>query len=290
MVCICTMMKSYKHSVLLLLMVFSFISCMWMKQQEKQPNIVVGEIADLHSDRFSGKSWRKGLDDPTDFMHRTGFGIYFLEKYDDKKIPVLFINGIYSSPQAWELFFKGIDRKLYQPWFFSYPTGISLSKSAQLLNKLVKGLHEVYGFKKMYVTAHGTGGLVGRAFILDNRDDESQDYLDAFIAIATPWGGVTRRSVMMLEISNDNPALIDVRTGSSFLKTIFSKKMDITLDYYIFLAYRGGKNSFGSLSSQLNIQVQSEAVKEYGFHEDYLSILSSGEVLQRYNKILALTN
>ncbi len=284
--------KMFKYFVAPMLTVVLLNSCIFRETREATTHIVVGEVADLSHDRFSEKSWQKGFYKPEEFVKATGIGIYFLEKYDARKIPILFINGMNGSPQLWELFFNTLNRDRYQPWFFSYPTGMSLGESAELLTQLLEGLREIYGFEEMYLTAHGTGGLIARAAIIKNLKEESFNYITVFISIATPWGGYRTAAEEVLDSTEAIPSLVDLKPDSQFIRSLYSKRMGFNLDHYMFVAYGAGMHTLGPmggapLKSQLYYTAQTEAVKEYGFYEDYLGILGSADVVGRYNKILA---
>lgn len=55
--------------------------------------IALGDIADLDDSRFSSARGQEGLWQPAGFPLDSGVGIYFLEKYDPNRIPVLFVYG-----------------------------------------------------------------------------------------------------------------------------------------------------------------------------------------------------
>lgn len=106
-----------------------------------------------------------------DFATVGPVGIFFLDKYDPNRIPVLFVYGAAGSAQDWRSFFDKIDRRKYQPWFSHYPTGRDLAESGSSLNRSVMLLQSYYGFRKIHVVAHSMGGLVSRDFILKNLDE-----------------------------------------------------------------------------------------------------------------------
>ena len=291
--CKFTPMDLFSYLGVPLLAMVLLTSCIFGKTQDTKTHVVIGEVADLNNKIFSEKSWQKGFYKPDEFAKETGVGIYFLEEYDPRKVPVLFINGINGSPQLWHLFFNGMDRKRFQPWFFSYPTGMSLTESTGLLNELLEGLRKAYGFNEMYITAHGTGGLLARAAILMHRREEHPNYITVFVSIATPWGGYKNEAAGELDLTDTIPSLVDIRTDSQFLRSLYRKRMGFSLDHYLFVAYGTGRLSVGpmggppNLKTQLYSPAQIEAEKEYGFYENYLGILGSEEVVRKYNKILA---
>jgi pimeloyl-ACP methyl ester carboxylesterase len=62
-------------------------------------------------------------------------GLFQLEPYDPSKIPVVFVHGLLSRPEAWTQAINGLlgdptIRKKYQFWLFLYPTGLPVWRSA----------------------------------------------------------------------------------------------------------------------------------------------------------------
>ena len=131
-------------------------------------SLAMGTVTTFDNEIFSEKYAEMGYWQPVSFVKKVGFGIYFLEEFDEDKIPILFVHGAVATPKVWENMIKGIDRNKYQPWLFYYPTGIPLVKSSNALNLIIKNLHNKYQFKNLYVTAHSMGGLVTRSFIMYN--------------------------------------------------------------------------------------------------------------------------
>jgi hypothetical protein len=61
---------------------------------ERRPLPVwVGEVTDLGDERFSAESGSMGLWQPFEFLANVGIGVFLLEPYDAKRIPVLFVSG-----------------------------------------------------------------------------------------------------------------------------------------------------------------------------------------------------
>lgn len=69
------------------------------KTQLDLPNIQAGEIVSLEDRRFSYKNAEKGLWQPNKFLRKVGGGVFFLELFDPKKIPVVFVHGVGGSPR-----------------------------------------------------------------------------------------------------------------------------------------------------------------------------------------------
>lgn len=155
----------------------------------------------LHNDRKIGKTsqtlasdwtapnaflWKMcDLDDlkiqnvlmPERFMEETG--IYFLQPYDPKKIPLVLVHGLVSSPDAFKNMINDIApepwfREKYQIWLYSYPTGnpwiFSSMKFRELMREActyarTKG--DDTNLNRMVVVSHSMGGLITRSSVTD---------------------------------------------------------------------------------------------------------------------------
>jgi pimeloyl-ACP methyl ester carboxylesterase len=110
-------------------------------------------------------------------------GLYMLEPYDENKIPVLMVHGLWSSPLTWmEMFndlrsFPGV-RDHYQFWFYLYPTGEPFWISARQLREDMNHMRDTLdparqtgALDQMVVVGHSMGGLVSRLQVTDSGDD-----------------------------------------------------------------------------------------------------------------------
>ena len=106
-------------------------------------------------------------------------GIYFVTPYDPNKIPIVFVHGLVSSPDAFknivnELVPEPWFRKNYQIWLYNYPTGNPWIYSSM---KFREKMREAIAYartkgpdtnlNRMVVVAHSMGGLVSRSSITD---------------------------------------------------------------------------------------------------------------------------
>jgi len=250
-----------------------------------------GDITDLDDERFSEEYGRKGFWEPTSFFKELGGNIFFLEEYDPKKTPILFIHGATGTPKGWKYFIKHIDRTRFQPWFFYYPTGARIDSMSYLLLWKLVNLQTKYKFSKIYITAHSMGGLVARSFIINY--GQQFPYVKLFISLATPWGGDRMAEYGVQQSPVVIPSWRDMQPEGDFIKSLYRKKMPKSISFYMFCGYKGDRNPFGSnndgtiaLSSLLDYRPQSEAKMNYSFNEDHASIVFSKEVLSQYNTIL----
>ena len=128
--------------------------------------IVAGELVTLDDERFSVESASSGMWEPMRSSLERGLGVYFLEPYDPRRVPVLFVHGIGGSPLDFRATIAALDRGRFQPWVFSYPSGVRLERAAEGLAGLVEGLARERGFSRLVITAHSMGGLVARGAVL----------------------------------------------------------------------------------------------------------------------------
>ena len=104
-------------------------------------------------------------------------GIHMLDPYHPRKIPVVLVHGLMSSPETWVHMFNDLkgDRRLrqnYQFWFFIYPTGLPIIYSASLLRHDLMELRETFdptgsnqNFDEMVIVGHSMGGLLTRLMV-----------------------------------------------------------------------------------------------------------------------------
>lgn len=247
----------------------------------------VGEKADLDDPQFAATRGEDGLWTPATFAMKGGFGIYFLERYDPAKIPVIFVHGAAGSPQDWRYAMERIDRNLYQPWFYVYPSGLRLDAAATALDRGIGQLHERYGFKRLHVAAHSMGGLVARRFIQMNVIDGGNDYIRTFVSYSSPWGGHEAAAMGVKYAPEVVPSWRDMAKGSEFLDHLFDKRLKGRVDHHLFYSHKATKSRIlppendgtVSVASQTRKEAVKDAVGVRGFDEDHLSILSSKEAL-----------
>ena len=261
---------------------------------KRKSSTSAGAIANLNDPVFSAEYGLSGFWTPLEFFKRVGCNIYFLEPYDAKKTPILFVHGAAGSPQDWLYFIKNIDRSLYQPWIFYYPSGARLDTISFLLRTKLYSLYRKYQFESLYVVAHSMGGLVSRSAIIEK--DNFHDTLKLFVSISTPWGGEQRAKTGVESSPAVIPSWKDVVPDSEFIKRVFATKLDPAIRYYLFFGHKGGGSMFRqnndntvTLESMLDLRAQADALKVAGLNEDHVSILSSPEMMAQFKAVLAST-
>src|SRR5262249_37451897 len=117
-------------------------------------------------------------------------GLYLLEPYDPKKIPVLFVHGIGGTPQEFRTLIAALDHTRFQPWVFYYQSGSRLDVVATMLTQLFVRLRTRLGFERAVGIAHSMGGLVTRAFILPDFETNATHVVRTYVTISSPLGGM----------------------------------------------------------------------------------------------------
>lgn len=112
---------------------------------------------------------------PERFTDETG--LYFLQPYDPEKIPLVFVHGLVSSPDAFKNMINELSpepwfRKKYQIWLYNYPTGNPWAYSAMNFRAKMgqaAGYARARGgsatLDRMIIVAHSMGGLLVRASV-----------------------------------------------------------------------------------------------------------------------------
>lgn len=113
-----------------------------------------------------------------------------LQPYDPDKIPVVFVHGLLSRPEAWaraanELLADPVIRERYQFWFFSYPTGLPVWASTAVLRRELDRFQEELGGVKnnpnlndMVLVGHSMGGLISSLMVREGGKRLWQQFSD----------------------------------------------------------------------------------------------------------------
>ena len=241
-----------------------------------------GQVLKIYHEYFSLENAQTGYWNPSSFMKVFGAHIYMTEEYNPHKIPLLFVHGTEGSPYNWVYLYMRLDRSLYQPWFFYYPSGIRLNLAAALLNEELRELQKKYGFQKMGIIAHSVGGLTTRSFLTRFVSDKQNNFIKLFVTLATPWSGFGIADASQVMIHKSIPAWVDLGTQSPFIKTTLENRLPPNVRHYIFY----GKNDKHCGSKATDERAVACAVETFAFHCDHTSILSDRKVFLKFNEIL----
>jgi pimeloyl-ACP methyl ester carboxylesterase len=263
---------------------------------------VKGDVVDLSDSRFGPKSGELGLWRPIDFMYDVGAGIYFLQEYDPKRIPVLFVHGVSGYPQSFSDLIDHLDADRFQPWFYFYPSGGALPKIAAHLSQLVVELQAQHDFERLFVVAHSMGGLVTRGFLLYHDEVTQEEYLPLFVSISTPWGGHAAAQTGIDHAPVVVYSWIDVAPGSEYLRRLFFRdpetleqhlRLPDYMSYHLIFGFKRNAMLPGesddqvvTVASELRLEAQEEADSILGIDTNHTEILRHPATIERLNAIL----
>jgi len=110
-------------------------------------------------------------------------GLYMLEPYDPRRIPVVMVHGLWSSPLTWMEMFNDLRafpeiRDRYQFWFYLYPTGQPFWESAAQMRETLADVQRTLdpqdqnpALDQMVLVGHSMGGLVSRMQTIESGQD-----------------------------------------------------------------------------------------------------------------------
>ena len=257
----------------------------------------LGEVVTLDDPRFADDAAAASMWKFYDFVVAGRAGIYFLEPYDPKRIPVLFVHGINGTPRNFRTMIAKLDRKRFQPWVVYYPSGARLDTLVTWLDELYTRLEVSLKFDTAVVVAHSMGGLVSRGFVLRHHETSARDPIREFVTISSPLGGMESAGKGV----EDSPVVVRswyaLAPNSDYLDALFyadpgknmrRRRLPDTLAYHMLFGVKGGCSSDGvvAIASQLRPEAQEEAVSLRGFDETHTGILDAPAAVAHLNAIL----
>jgi pimeloyl-ACP methyl ester carboxylesterase len=254
-----------------------------------------GAITSLDNQKFSQENGVMSFWEPLRFLGLDIAGLYFLENYDPRKTPVLFIHGAGGNPGEWRLIIEKLDRQRFQPWVLFYPSGLRLDVNRQWVSNALAKLQQQYQPTRIHIVAHSMGGLLAGGIVTRLEESGHGDLLGTLVTLSTPWGG---HELAATGVSNSPavvPAWFDMVPGSRYQQLIFAAPWPKHLTYHLIFSHRGGYNVMSggntdgvvSFDSQLSSPAQERAASIRGFAEDHTSILASEAVAARLATVLA---
>jgi pimeloyl-ACP methyl ester carboxylesterase len=261
-----------------------------------------GVVTTFDDPRFKQEYATDSLWRPYDFIFDVGPGVYFLEPYDARKIPVLFVHGINGTPNNFRALVERLDRTKYQPWMYYYPSGLHLAGLADHLDQTMKNLQLKHGFTQYHLIAHSMGGLVSRGFLLRNQTGGSRARVPLYITISAPWAGHKAAQAGVDYAPGVVYVWTDMAPQSAYLTDLFftthdgapvHRPLPAGVQHHLLFSFksRGAmsgecSDSTVTLASQLYEGAQKDASRLYGFDETHMSILDSIETSRLVNRLL----
>jgi pimeloyl-ACP methyl ester carboxylesterase len=255
--------------------------------------IAMGDIVPLDDLRFSSAAGSGGIWRPFDFLSQNATGIYFMEPYDPRCIPVIFVYGIGGSPRDWSYLISDINTNKYQPWFFHYPSGMRLSRVANALAASLEILKERHGFTQCDVVAHSMGGLVSYAAIYEAVAEEGADFIPRFVSISTPWDGHEAAALGVRYLKKPVPSWLDVAPGSDFLASLYTDRLPAGTRHDLIYGeiptapgVEGKDDGVVTVKSELDPRIRKNAASVSHLPYGHVQILSQPETLKQVETFL----
>jgi uncharacterized alpha/beta hydrolase family protein len=248
----------------------------------------IGRVISLDDPMFSRKNSTMGLWRPFDFGKQVGGGLLFLQDYDANKTPVLFVHGLSGSPSEFKTIIEQLDKDKFQPWVLYYPSGLPLEfVNDYLLSSLIE-LQRKHGFEHFQLISHSMGGLITRTFLREHEKANTKFKVSLYVTINSPFYGIKSAASGV----KSSPIVVaswrDLATGSDYIKAANRWTIPKSLPFHLFFSYLPGEDCDGnvSMSSQLSLSLQNEAVRIYGSQASHTGILTKPDFIERLTKIM----
>lgn len=249
-----------------------------------------GRVTRLSDPMFSRAYANMGLWRPLTFSEKVGGGLFLLEQWREKRIPVIFVHGIKGTPLDWERVIKRMDRDNFQPIVMHYPSGLPLDIVSEFMLNLVNRLQTKHGFGEFYVVAHSMGGLVTRSFVKKYLAGDNPARVGLVMTVNSPMLGIesaTGVNYLPREFPVV-PAWRDVASGSDFIEALHEWPWPRDIPYHLVFSYLEDQAGDGvvSLHSQIPRSLQKEAAGMHGFEAGHAELLKKKEFTREFNRIL----
>ncbi len=250
----------------------------------------IGQVTTLDDPRFTRDNYNLGLWKPFDFLEVAEGGLFFLQEYQQVKVPVLFVHGVMGGPTDWKAVIESLDKDRFQPWVFYYPSGLRLDIISDYLVEAVSRLQNKYGFSRFNIIAHSMGGLVMRSFVKKYVEyaPANSKTLQLAMTVNSPMAGMESAAGGVKHSPIVVPSWRDVEPGSAFLQGIHNWNWPRKIPYHLVVSYANGESGDGvvSLQSQVPLKLQSESIRMYVFNNSHVGTLHDKNFLGLFNGIL----
>jgi pimeloyl-ACP methyl ester carboxylesterase len=264
-----------------------------MKSVDKRDAIWnnTGSVVTLDDPRFGRENYAMGLWKPVDFLNQAEGGLFFLQEYQQNKLPVILVHGVNGGPLDWENVITGLNKEHFQPLVAYYPSGLRLDMISDYLVEAITMLQEKHGFSDYAVVAHSMGGLVTRSFVKKyvRHSKENSQKLKLVMTVNSPMAGMSAAAAGVEHSPIVVPSWRDVEPNSEFLKDLHTWEWPKDIPYHLVISYTDGKSSDGvvSLQSQSPMRLQSEATRMYIFNDDHVGTINNDKFIETLNMVLS---
>ncbi len=167
----------------------------------------------------------------------TVWGVYMVQPYDPKKIPVVMVHGLWSSPMTWIEMFNALRdvpeiREKYQFWFYFYPSAQPFWVSAAQLRDDLAELRRRLApegnspaLEEMILIGHSMGGLIARMQTMRS-EDEVWKLVSNIPFEQLPESAATKEQLKKWFFFSPNPSVSEVITiATPFRGSDFSNNL-----------------------------------------------------------------
>ncbi|RBP39639.1 triacylglycerol esterase/lipase EstA (alpha/beta hydrolase family) [Roseimicrobium gellanilyticum] len=131
-----------------------------------------------HAEELRKSGFRGMLNPTTDRVRREK--LYLLQPYDPRKIPLIMVHGLQSTPVAFtnlmnDLLADPVIRSRYQVWHYHYPTGTPVMWNAMVFRRTLSSTLRMidpegddYATNHLFVIGHSMGGVLTHTLVSDS--------------------------------------------------------------------------------------------------------------------------
>ncbi|WP_372384497.1 esterase/lipase family protein [Vibrio sp. BS-M-Sm-2] len=246
----------------------------------------IGRIVEWGDPAFSDQAKEMGMWQPLSFVENDYVGLFFLEPYQEDKIPVLYIHGMGGSGRDFEQMISALDKEKYQAWVINYPSALSHTLLAHSIAGIMRQLHKNHDYPPIHIVAHSMGGVIVKRYLDICSSSNRCDLVNSFTSIASPFNGVSSAAAGVKYSPVVMPSWRDLSPSGKAIQNLFSSPAQQSIPPHLLVfAYQKspstrGESSDGTilLSSQLRLEAVNQAHSLYGVNENHIDVLSSSDV------------
>lgn len=254
-------------------------------------NVEVGEVKPLSSFALSRVWGYTGMISPAlPTGHRSRARLYFLERFDPARTPVVFVYGMMGTPTQFESLIASLDRTKFQPWVFHYRSGDRIGESASELWRALSLARRHYHAPRVVLVAHSMGGLVARQALnlwANDAVGSRAETVPCFVTLASPLGGHPS-AARGAEAPGGVPAWTDLAPGSAFLRTLHARPLPDAVRYFLVTATGSDGTTDGvvPVASQTPVGAVGEADQQHGYPTAHVALLSDPDAVRDVHSFL----
>ncbi|MBL8729339.1 MAG: alpha/beta fold hydrolase [Planctomycetes bacterium] len=254
----------------------------------------LGEVASLDDPAFSVGNGSLGMWQPFEFLREHGYGLYFLEPYDPRRLPVVLVHGLAASPQDWRTLVATLDPTRFQCWFLHYPSGLRLEKSANALAAALAMLQQRHGFDRLAIVGHSMGGLLAHGATTRLQALVPRNFVADLVTISAPWDGHAAAAEGVRKLPYPVPSWRDLEPGSDYLRSLVEHALPPDTRHALLFTYQSttgvalppDNDGKVGLASQLVPVFQERAASMFGRNLGHTEVLDDAATMRHVQAAL----